>query len=396
MPLHLQSTYQQILAQTAHLLLQDLDVDTLCQGVFDLLREPFQLDVYFHYLLAPQGDHLELASSGGNETIRAALGSSLQFGQAVCGTVAVTCQWMYITSVQQRHDEMTSLIRSYGVRCYTCQPILVRGNLAGTLSFGSVRRDTFEPQELELFALVAQQVRAVTERRLQNEQLRKLEQLAAAGRMCATLAHEINNPLDTLTGLLHLLEGEVTDPEAREHVLLAAGQVARLAETTRRTLNQFRGRQQKPVLLNISELASDLAANISLPGSVRLRTDISPALHALAVASELQQVLFNLLLNAAQFSPAGHPVTLAVRLAPATSQPGRTILISIKDEGPGISELDRGNLFAPFFTTRKDGGTGLGLWVSREMVERVGGTLTFESNPRLRPGTEFLVTLPAA
>lgn len=380
--------YQQLLGDTAQLLLQDNDPDTLCQTIFEALRGPLKLDVYFHYLVSKSGKHLELASSGGNEVVRAALGSRLAFGEAVCGTVAQNCTGMVVTSVQQRMDAMTSLIRSFGIRCYTCNPLIVRGAVVGTFSFGSSQRDNFNEAELELLKLVVQQVTIATERRIQNDHIRELERLAAIGRFSATLAHEINNPLESLSTILYLLRDQVVSEDATELLQQAEEQVQRLAETSHRTLDLFRGNKQTPGKVHLSQLARDLAADIRLPHHARLDSRIEDGLYVTATPGELRQVLFNLLINAAQFSPAGKPVVLDVRRA------GNKAEARIKDEGPGITAEARAQLFQPFYTTRSEGGTGVGLWVSREMIERAGGTLTFESNPVERPGAEFIATLP--
>ena len=89
-----------------------------------------------------------------------------------------------------------------------------------------------------------------------------------------------------------------------------------------------------------------------------------------------------------RLQPLGAEVRVSVQRA------GEFAEVRVKDEGAGISAKAQARLFQPFYTTRTIGGTGLGLWLSREMVERVGGTLTFESEPALRPGTEFIIRLP--
>lgn len=384
----LQYSHQEVLSKTAHLLLADTDPDTLCQTVFEEIRERFRLDVYFHYLVTPDGKGLRLASSGGNEIVRAALGTPLRFGQAVCGTVAATCEAMYVTAVQQRTDEMTSLIRSFGVRCYACNPVYANGQLVGTLSLGSSRRDEFSPDELAVFRLLTQQVSIATERRMQNERLLELERLAAAGRMSAVIAHEINNPLDAIATLLYLLRDEVHSPEGLDLLGKADRQVSRLVDTSHHTLEMFRGKHQAPYRVNLSDLARDLVASIRLPQNARLSCEIEDDLFVEAIPGEMRQVIYNLLINAAQFTPPGKVVTLTVRCADSNVE------VRIRDEGPGISAETGSHLFEPFYTTRESGGTGIGLWLSKELVERIHGTLTFLSDPVAHPGTEFIVTLP--
>jgi len=389
-PLDLQANHQRLLTETAHMLLRDYDADTLCQAVFALIRVPFQLDLYFHYLVAEDGQHLKLASSGGSEEARSILGTSLDFGQAVCGVVAQTCEWMYLTDIQSRTDDMTALIRNFGIRCYTCQPLMIDDEIVGTLSFGSSSRDSFKPEELEMFRLVARQVNVVTERRRVSERIRELEQLATAGRMCATLAHEINNPLASLNNLLYLLRGDMTTDHGQVLLGLAEGQVTRLADTTKRTLDLFRGKHLPPTIVDISELARQLIANLRLPRGISIRSSITSNVNVRAIPGELWQVMYNLITNAANFSPDGGDIYLTITEAEGEAE------IRVRDLGQGISEKTRPNLFKPFYSTRSDGGTGLGLWISKEMVERIGGSITFESDPTQRPGTEFIVRLQTA
>src|ERR1700759_507095 len=149
--------FDRLLGETAYLLLQDVDADTMASSVFEKLREYLPVDFYVHYVVSPDGTHLQLASVAGDESVRKELGPTLNFGQAVCGTVAQTCEWMHVTDVQSRTDAMTGLIRSLGLRAYTCQPLMVRGRMLGTYSFGSLTRKAFAEEEIEIFRLVAGQ-----------------------------------------------------------------------------------------------------------------------------------------------------------------------------------------------------------------------------------------------
>lgn len=382
------SDLRTLLGETAYLLLQDVDADTLAQTVFSKLKEYLPLDAFVHYLVSPDGSHLQLASAAGPANLRAALGPTLDFGQAVCGTVAQRCEWMHITDVQTRTDAMTGLIRSLGLRAYTCQPLLARGKLVGTFSFGCTTRDSFSKDELDLFQLVAEQISLATDRRLQNEQFLRLEREAAYGRMTATLAHEINNPLDSLTNLLYLLRDHVASDSGRELLGLAETEVARLGETTQRTLKMVRGETVTPKLLLVDEFLRELASTVTLPNSTPITVELESGLLVEAVAGELRQAIMNLLINAAHFSPAGESVHLCC------SRHGQCVHIKVSDRGRGISEESRPNIFQPYYTTRAGGGTGLGLWASRGLMQRLGGDITFESDPAVRPGTTFTVTLP--
>jgi signal transduction histidine kinase len=376
-----------VLSETAELLLSDADPDTLCQAVFARLQEPFDVDVYFHYLMKADGSGLELASAGGRAG-REIIGSHLDLDQAVCGKVAKTCSPMYFTDIQDRTDETTALTRSMGVSTYACFPLRMRAHTLGTLSFGSTVRTSFTEQEVELFSLVAQQVTLATDRRAQHARLRQLERLATAGRLSATLAHEINNPLESLSNLMYLLKDNVHSKEGLELLQIADAQVLRLSDTVQRTLRMFRGDQAPLQQVVLSEVVRDLTAGLTLPNHVRLEEHIEEGLQVCMNPGELRQVLFNLLTNAAHFTPLGAAVTLTVHRV------GEWAEIRVRDEGEGISEKSRPRIFQPFYTTRANEGTGVGLWLSKNMLERAGGQLTFESDAAVRRGTEFIATLP--
>lgn len=380
--------YQRLLGETAYLLLQDVDAHTMAQTVYSKLSEYLPLDAFVHYLVSADGTHLQLASAGGNTDIRAGLGPTLEFGQAVCGTVAQTCEWMHVTGVQARTDEMTGLIRSLGLRAYTCQPLFARGKLMGTFSFGSTQRDAFLKDELDLFQMVAEQVALATDRRLQNERLFTLEREAASGRMSATLAHEINNPLESLINLLYLLREECGSDNARQLLDTAEAEVMRLGETTQRTLELARGNRHPAKTFFVSEFLKEIAHSIKLPHGVPLDLHLEGDPYVKVVPGELKQSVYNLLLNAAQFTPPGGRVMLACQRNGAFAE------ILVIDEGPGISEAARPHIFQPYYTTREVGGTGLGLWASRGLMQRYGGDITFAANPEGLPGTTFTLTLP--
>jgi signal transduction histidine kinase len=380
----------EVLGSTARLLLQDGDPDTLCQAVFAILRDSHSIDVYIHYLVTPDGKQLQLASAGGSNEVREAIGTSVDFGSAVCGTVAVRQKSLYFCCLPGRSDLLTESIRGFGARCYACYPLQANGRLLGTLSFGSTARDSFDQGELDLFALVTEQVTLATERRRQIEQLQQLERLASAGRMSATLAHEINNPLHCLQSCLEELSDRVASPEAKRLVERACRQTDHLSGITERALQMFRGNNTTAVRCDLSSLVQELVLDARLPRHARLVSSIEPALWVYAVPGELRQVIFNLLLNAAQFTPAGREVRLDLLRSTTTAE------IRVTDQGPGIPTAAHHRIFQPFFTTRGSEGTGIGLWASREMVRRTGGDMSFISDPEHAPGAAFVVSLPLA
>lgn len=238
--------HQIILGTTAQLLLEDSDPDTLAQTLFEALHHPLRLDAYFHYLVSPDARHLELVSCGGNDLVRDILGSKLELGEGISGLVARTGKGIVVSNLEDSADPMTVLLRSFGIRCYTCNPLLLHDRLLGTFSFGSSRRDHFTPSELGLLELIVQQVTLATERRLQNLRQREIDRQTAVGRMSATLAGEMRTPLESLVNLLSQLRAEMPSPEAQELLENAEQELARLTSPSLRTWELFRNQENVP------------------------------------------------------------------------------------------------------------------------------------------------------
>lgn len=238
----------------------------------------------------------------------------------------------------------------------------------------------------------------VTERKRAEQSLRQAEKLAAAGRLAASVAHEINNPLEAVTNLLYLAR---TAPHHQAHAYLdeADRELRRITHIAQQTLGFYRD-TGKPALVNVAEIAEDVLhlyetklRNKGITVVKRLA-----ALQTLALAGELRQILSNTVANAIDAMPhSGGRVVL--KLA-AGSDPGtgrKGIRITVADSGCGIPPSDQHKVFEPFWTTKADVGTGLGLWVTRSLVEKSGGTIRLRSRVSPdRSGTVVSVFFPLA
>ena len=222
-------------------------------------------------------------------------------------------------------------------------------------------------------------------------QLVQSEKLAATGRMAASLAHEINNPLQAIHNSLQLMLTFPLEPdEQREYLQMANEEVKQLISMVTRTLDFARRplRKIKPTKSNeVVEKVLALANKYLQHRHVTLRRDLAPDLPAVPAApDELGQVFLNLVLNAVDAMPEGGTLSVSSRLA----NDGR-VAISYSDTGHGIDPEHLGHIFEPFFSTKEEG-TGLGLSVSYNVVQRHGGEITFQS--RVGEGTTFTVWLP--
>jgi signal transduction histidine kinase len=237
-------------------------------------------------------------------------------------------------------------------------------------------------------------VRDTTEARMAEQVLRRSEQLAASGRLAASIAHEINNPLEALTNLLFLAKmDQALTEETRKLIDLADNELRRLSHIAARSLKFYRQRTA-PALAQMEEL---LEAVIFFHEreierrSIDLDRRYRKAPSVLCLPGEIQQVLTNLLGNALEALSQGGRMVVAVR--PAKDLAGRAgVAVTVADNGYGMEPETLKRLFHPFVTTKGDSGTGLGLWVSKGIVDKHQGTITVRS--KQGRGTVFRVFLP--
>jgi len=240
--------------------------------------------------------------------------------------------------------------------------------------------------------------RDITDRHAAELALMRAEKLASAGRLAAAIAHEVNNPLEGLVNLIYLARGEQNIEKIRRHLTEADRELQRIAHITRQSLGFYRETSSagpfRPdvVTREVFEFYSSRAAS----ARVSLHVKITTEQQVFGNSGELRQVLSNLLANSLDACREGDAVCVRVR-AGRRDFAGPGVIITLADSGSGIQPENIKAIFEPFFTTKKDTGTGLGLWVSRELIEKCGGRLNVRSSvAENHSGTVFTVFLPAA
>jgi PAS domain S-box-containing protein len=215
-----------------------------------------------------------------------------------------------------------------------------------------------------------------------EDALRRSERLAAMGRMAGIVAHEINNPLEAILNLFYLLQQHPSlDPQARHYATIAEQELLRISHITKQTLSFYREPTQAiaiPIPALLDEILQLQSRQLQSNGIVVERRYGSRELvHGFPV--ELKQVFLNLIANAIQAMPQGG--RMRVRLTDTADWRGRPsgVRVFISDTGMGISPENAKRLFEPFFTTKSTKGTGLGLWISRGIVQKHEGTLRFRT-----------------
>ncbi len=237
--------------------------------------------------------------------------------------------------------------------------------------------------------------RDASSERKSQEILRRTEKLTAAARLSATVAHEINNPLEAISNLIYLAKLIPDTPsEVLEHLTMAEHELARVAHITRQTLGFYRESADR-VALDLSTVMDsvlDLYTNKLKVKGITVERNYETCTEVTAVAGELRQALANLISNALDAAPENGNIRLTIRSNDGVE--AGSVEAVIEDDGPGIPGENLARIFEPFFTTKKDIGTGLGLYVTREIVERHGGTITAESRNGGASGACFMVQLP--
>ena len=205
------------------------------------------------------------------------------------------------------------------------------------------------------------------------------EKLAVAGRLAATIAHEIHNPLDSVANLLYLLQHEPTNEESSQFLQMAQTELARVTQISRAMLSLYR-ESKAPVRVNLKETLDDLLLlmqrRFQILG-VTVSADLPPEIDVEGFPAELRQVFSNLIGNAVEAVGQGGTVTVRITPQPADAASSPALeagaIVEITDNGPGIPAENRDRLFQPFFTTKGERGTGLGLWVSQGIIRKHAG-----------------------
>lgn len=237
----------------------------------------------------------------------------------------------------------------------------------------------------------------ITQQRRAELALMQSEKLAIVGRLASSIAHEINNPLESVTNLLYLAEHSDSPDQTRQYIQTAEVELRRAAAITSQTL-RFHKQATSPQEIDLTELVGSVLSVYQgriANANIHIDRYCSAKRRVHCFEGEIRQVLANLISNALDAMPAGG--TLYLRVREATNWPSgeQGIIVTIADNGTGMSPETKARLFKPFFTTKGMTGTGLGLWVSLGIIDRHRGTLNVRSSqsPAHR-GTVFTLFLP--
>jgi PAS domain S-box-containing protein len=285
-------------------------------------------------------------------------------------------------------------------------PLVKDGKAFGAMTIYSRTPDPFSEDEIKLLGKLGSDLaygvgslRLQAAHALAQQALIRSEKLASVGRMAASIAHEINNPLAAVMNTLFLARTTLAEPDlALQYLDIADDELKRISHITRQTLGFYR-ESSAPAPVSITSIM-DSAVDL-LRGKVRLSRAIIEKQYegdfqAQAVSGELRQVFSNLLANSLEAIAPGGTVKLRISKLTRIGTGQRRIRITVADNGKGIDSMTMPRIFEPLFTTKESTGSGLGLWISKQLVEKHGGSIRVRSTTKQpRHGTVISVMLPS-
>jgi signal transduction histidine kinase len=390
-----------LLSSAAEVLLHGDDPDGMLRSLFGRIAPHLGLDAFFNYMVDETGETLRLESCAGIPAEMAETITRLRFGEAICGTVALHCQPVVATRIQQSDDPKAQLVKSLGFRAFACNPLLADDQLLGTLSFASRTRDQFDPEELEFLRTICHYVTVAYVRVRLVRQLREADR--RKDEFLATLAHELRNPLAPIRTAVQVLRAKgPAEPDlmwGRDVIDRQVQQMARLLDDlldiSRVTRGRLELRKQRVTLAEVVASAVETSRPPVEAGGHELTVTLpAEPVYLEADPIRLAQVFLNLLNNAAKYTEKGGRIRLTAQ------REGQEVVVSVTDTGIGIAPQHLPHLFDMFSQVtsaleRSQGGLGIGLSLVKGLVEMHGGSITARSDGPGK-GSEFIVRLPVA
>ena len=390
------------LAAVTEVALAHLDLDELLDALLDRITESLQVDTVAVLLLEEPGTVLAARAAKGIEE-EVERGIRIPVGRGFAGKIAAEARPIVLHDVDHA-DVLNPILREKGIRSLVGVPLVVQGRVTGVLHVGSLEPRHFTDDNVRFLQIVADRVALAIEHARLYEEARRARReadtaeaaLRARDEFISVAAHELKTPLTSAKVAAQLLRRtfrSISLNGPQQHALDTVDrQITKLARLVVQLLDTMRlqsggftlGIEDVDVADLVRECADDARAlsdrhEIVVDAPATLRAEIDPL--------RLEQVLHNLLDNAVKFTPAGGRIDVTLTHAVTTA------IISVRDRGLGMAPEHRSRVFERFYQAHPDrSGMGLGLYISRQIVERHGGTIYAESPPD--GGTRFVISLP--
>lgn len=394
-----------------------LDLNEVLNSTIDSIRELLESDSVRIYLLDGKRNVLNLSAHKGlsSEFISKSHIRHREVGAGSLGQAVLACETKVVDNIEASEDHYADLMVKEGLHSTAYIPLVSKGQPLGVMVVSSYSGFKFSANYVDFLTAIGNQIgvavdnanlyenlkRAYQKLKEAQEQVIRTEKLASLGKLAATVAHEINNPLAavlTYTRLMMKLmsRGRFTQERLEDivrYLTIMESETARCGEIVKNLLAFSRQPKITVETSSIEELIEKTLVLISHDlemKNIQLVKEIEPDLPKIKCSSRhIQQALLNLLSNASEAMPEGGTLTVTAK----RSKSDGFVEAIISDTGCGISEEDLKNIFEPFFTTKEEGrGVGLGLSVVHGIITRHNGSIEIESKPD--EGSTFKVRLP--
>lgn len=404
----------EILSDTAARLLQSGNPTNLINDLGKTVMAFLDCQVFFNFLADADAGKLHLNACAGISEEKRSQIEWLDHGTAVWGTVAKTGGRMICEDISNSSEPVTALIKSFGIQTYCCQPLVVEERLLGTLSFGRRSNSKFLPEEIEMMKSIANLVAiAVNRIKMEKEkinlesQLRQAQKVEAIGRLAGGVAHDLNNMLCPILNYAEMLTEDLGVGDVRREKAVEIVNAGFKARDLVRQLLAFSRKQiitLKPIDINQVVRGIEKLLLRTIPEDIKFKKKLSGEIRpVLADIGQIEQILMNLTVNSADAMPDGGLLLIETGLSNLDEEyarthpdvrPGLYVMLSVSDTGSGMDDETLAHIFEPFFSTKGERGTGLGLATVYGIVKQHDGNIWVYSEPGM--GTTCKIYLPIA
>ncbi|MFB0538227.1 MAG: GAF domain-containing protein [Anaerolineae bacterium] len=405
------------LNRVATAMVSTLDLDQVLTLAMQGINETLRMEAGSLLLLdEAEGELVSRMTLCGEKSVRGEM--TLPLGQEVAGWVVQEGKSLLLPDTRQEGQLPSTTAQLLGVeaRSVLCVPLVLRERTIGAIEVINKWGGRFTEDDLTLLSSIAASVAiAIENARLYAEvkdfadelarsqaQLIQSEKLSATGKLAASIAHELNNPLQALQSCVYLVAGQ-TDPDDpnRQYLDIAREELGRVARIVGRMVDFYRPSNEGRIPTDVNALLEDVVALVRKrlqQGGIEVGLELAPDLPLIVASGDhLKQVFLNIIINALEAMPQGGRLAMATRcisergVRRKASADAGFVEIEFADTGVGIPAEHINNIFDPFYTT-KSKGMGLGLSVSYGIVERHGGQIQVES--KVGEGATFIIRLP--
>ena len=403
-----------ILSETAACLLQSSDPQSLINELCTKVMGFVNCQIFLNFMYDADAGKLRLnAWAGISDEQRRGI-EWFDHCTAVCGSVAQTGRPNICEDIANHFDPVAEMNKSLGIQAYCCHPLVIGDRLLGMLSFGKRSDATFLPEEIEMVKSIADLV-AVAVNRIKTEkekinletQLRQAQKVEAIGRLAGGIAHDLNNMLCPILNYAEMLAEDLSDGDARRDQALEIANAGVRARDMVRQLLAFSRKQVielKPIDINQVVLGIEKLLLRTIPEDIKFKKNLSGEIRpVLADIGQIEQILMNLTVNSADAMPDGGLLLIETGLSNLDEvyagthpdvRPGLYVMLSVSDTGSGMGKETLEYIFEPFFSTKGEQGTGLGLATVYGIVKQHNGNIWMYSEQGV--GTTCKIYLPIA